>query len=196
MSELDQIRNCLADTSPGKLPEVSVRQVETMLSACWDRLAGSRNGGMAAFKLLKRTEDMEWNPPTLTFKIERQGGLVNGSKRAEVQEWRVDLQNETAALRECGKRQVLPMDRRLNVKPIAAEIAAIIDERREDRRIRWRGTNSVRVLTGEVIPTTNQQTTSSRRKRFAEELERHLRPLGWERTNAGNQLVFERQNSG
>jgi hypothetical protein len=128
----------------------------------------------------------------LTFNIERHGGFVLGSTRAEVQKWKVDLDHETAALIETTRRQILPMDRRLDVRAIAAEIATIINERREDTRIKWLAANRVRILTGEVILATNAQTTTSRRKRFASELERLLLPLGW-RCTIRNPLSFEQQ---
>jgi hypothetical protein len=147
---------------------------------------------MAAYKLSGRTEGLEWKPPMLTFNIERHGGFVNGSTRAEVQKWEVDLDHETASLKGNGRRQIIPMDRRMDVTAIAAEIATIINEQREDRRMKWLAANRVRILTGEVIPATNRQTTTSRRKRFALELERLLLPLGWRRTNR-NPPTFERQ---
>jgi hypothetical protein len=145
---------------------------------------------MAAYKLSGRTEDLEWKPPVLTFNIERHGGFVNGSTRAEVQKWEVDLDQETASLMGIGRRQIIPMAPRLDVKAVAAEIATIINEQREDGRVKRLAANRVRILTGEVIPATNQRTTASRRKRFAQELERLLLPLGWQRTNR-NSLIFE-----
>jgi hypothetical protein len=47
-----------------------------------------------------------------------------------------------------------------------------------------------RVLTAEVIPATNKQTATSRRKRFAHELERILAPYGWRREWRGSHLIF------
>jgi hypothetical protein len=36
-------------------------------------------------------EDLEWNPPMLSFIIERHGAMVLGSTRAENQRWEIDM---------------------------------------------------------------------------------------------------------
>lgn len=195
MNALTEIRDYLARLKPGKVSDGHIDALEIMLSRCWDRLAGSDHGGMRHFKLVGRVETMTWMPPALSFEIERHGGLANGSTRAEIQCWTVDLNRRNAELAATRRRQKLPMAQRLDVKPIAAAIAASISNGREDRRIKWRGENHARVLVSDVIPPTNQWTTSSRRKRFAAELERVLGPLGWQRKPAGSHLVFERNGS-
>jgi hypothetical protein len=151
---------------------------------------------MAAYKLRGRTEEMQWKPPTLSFNIERHGAMVHGSSRAEIQQWSIDLDRKIAELAALRQRQKLPMDKRLDVKPLAAEIAAFINAGREDQRLKWYGADCVRVATSKVIPTTNTQTTSSRRKRFAGELESVLVPSGWRRKSSGTHLVFERLTEG
>lgn len=196
MGAFKVIRDRLADECPGSIPPEHVRDIETLLADCWDRLSGARREGMRGYKLVGRTEDMSWQPPVLTFGLERHGALVNGSTRAEVQMWRVDLTQGTADLAATRSRQKLPMDARLNVKPLAAEIAALIGDGRADPRLKWRGADQVRVVLGEVIPTTIRRTTSNRRKRFAAELERLLAPVGWRRREAGTQMAFERAGEG
>ncbi len=189
---LAQIQHYLATLKPGEVSYNDVREVEALLSRCWDQLQGSGEGGMTAPKLRDRTEEMQWKPPMLSFNIERHGAMVNGSSRAEVQQWRIDLSRKIAELSAVRPRQKLPMDKRLDVKPLAAEIAAFINAGREDQRLKWHGEGCVRVATGKVIPTTNKQTTNSRRKRFAAELESVLAPSGWHRKRSGTHLVFER----
>ena len=147
---------------------------------------------MIASKLRDRTEEMRWEPPTLSFNIERHGAFVMSSSRAEVQEWRIDLDRETAKLAAIRRLQKLPMEKRLDVKALAAETATLISASREDQRLKWTGAGCVRVLTGIVIPANNNQTTTSRRKRFTTELERVLLPSGWRRKKSGTHLVFER----
>jgi hypothetical protein len=193
---LAQIQHYLATMKPGEVSDNDVCNVEALLSGCWDQLQGSNGGGMAAYKLRGRTEEMQWNPPTLSFNIERHGAMVNGSSRAEVQQWCIDLDRKIAELAALRRRQKLPMDKRLDVKPLAAGIAALINAGREDQRLKWYGADCVRVATSKVIPTTNTQTTSSRRKRFAGELESVLVPSGWRRKSSGTHLVFERLTAG
>ena len=86
MGALKLIRDRLADEGPDSIPPEHVREVEMLLADCWDRLSGGRREGMRGYKLVGRTEDMSWWPPTLTFGLERHGALVNGSTRAEVAE--------------------------------------------------------------------------------------------------------------
>jgi hypothetical protein len=145
---------------------------------------------MVGYKLRDRVEHMEWNPPLLSFHIERHGATVMGSTRAEIQQWEVDVGKGTATLVGFGMRQLYPMDQRLNVRPIADEIAAIIVSGKEDERVRRKG-KTVTVLTGKIIPATNRQTTAARRKRLAQELERLLIAKGWRRTSKTGNLTFE-----
>jgi hypothetical protein len=51
---------------------------------------------------------------------------VMGSSRATVYKWQVDLQSLTAEVIEQKRRQLYPMDKRLNVKPIAEELVKAI----------------------------------------------------------------------
>jgi hypothetical protein len=132
------------------------------------------------------------NPPELSFNIERHGGIGKGSTRAEVQTWQVNLDRKVANLLDTQKRQKFPMAKPLKVEPIADEIAALIVKGQEDKRIKWDGASRVRVIVGNIIPSTNKQTTHGRRKRFSKELERCLAPCGWHRKGAGSHLVFER----
>ncbi len=73
MGPFKLIRDHLAGESPGAIPWEHARDIEALLGDCWDRLAGSRQGGMRDHKLVGRTEDMNWQPPILTFSIERHG---------------------------------------------------------------------------------------------------------------------------
>ena len=189
---LDRIRRYLAIVQPGEVSGNDRSEIESLLSGCWDQLRGSDEGGMIASKLRDRTEEMRWEPPTLSFNIERHGAFVMSSSRAELQEWRIDLDRETAKLAAIRRLQKLPMEKRLDVKALAAETATLISASREDQRLKWTGAGCVRVLTGIVIPANNNQTTTSRRKRFTTELERVLLPSGWRRKKSGTHLVFER----
>jgi hypothetical protein len=77
-------------------------------------------------KLLHRTEGLAWDPPLLKFEIERHGATVGGSVYAEVHEWSINLETSQASLLESRRRQVQPKDKRLDVKPLAQEIANAI----------------------------------------------------------------------
>ena len=65
---------------------------------------------------LGRMEKVEWQPPYLTFSIERHGATVKGSTRAELQNWQVDTShrslnpNEPVAIVDMRHPQSLNLD--------------------------------------------------------------------------------------
>jgi hypothetical protein len=190
--EIELLRARLVSVPPGQLIGKAATDVEALLAQSWDDIDGSDDGGMRGYKLVGRTEDLHWIPPVLSFRIERHGGFVLGSTRAELQTWAVDLTRNAAEIVGTGRRQLVAMDARLNVTPLAAETAAMILQGCDATRLKWPNPSRVRVLVSEIIPTTNKQTTEGRRQRFAAALEQHLAPNGWRRVRAGTHLVFER----
>lgn len=80
---------------------------------------------MAGSKFFNRkgplTEDLQWNPPVLNFRIERHGARARGSTRAELQTWEIDVIQATAKIVATGHRQLEPMDARLDVNPRASK---------------------------------------------------------------------------
>jgi hypothetical protein len=66
----------------------NVTDLDRLLAASWDEFTGDA-GGMEGDKLLGRIEDVTWQPPKFTFTIERHGGTLMGSTRAELQDWEV-----------------------------------------------------------------------------------------------------------
>ncbi len=73
------------------------------------------------------------------------------------------------------------MRTRLDVKPIAKEIADLILNKQEDNRLKWNTDGSVHVAIGDVIPSENvfKETLAGRRKRFHTEIESLLAAGGW-----------------
>ena len=96
------------------------RSLEPRLAACWEELGGDE-GGMRGEKLRGRMESVAWNPPRLSFVVERHGGTILGSSRAELQHWRVDVEAQTATLGKVGHRQIERMKPRLDVKRLVDE---------------------------------------------------------------------------
>lgn len=117
---MQQLLEYLSTMSPGEIADVG--QLDSLLAACWDQFDGGNAEGMEAYKLLGRMESISWNPPVLSFTIERHGGTVLGSTRADLQSWEVNVQNHSAICGAGGHRQLEPMQPKLNVKPIAEEI--------------------------------------------------------------------------
>ena len=100
---MDDLRIYVKNLDAGHVEETT--QLELLLAEVWDDLGGD-SGGIAGHKLIRRMEHVEWHPPLLTFVIERHGGTVLGSIRAEVQRWTVDLDRQTATCERAGHRQL------------------------------------------------------------------------------------------
>ena len=77
-------------------------------------------------------EYVEWNPPKLGFIIEKHGGTVMGSSRAELQDWSIDVEGKIAYCSVSGYRQIYPRNPPFNVNPIADEIRDLILNREQD----------------------------------------------------------------
>jgi len=157
---------------------IDASKVAGLLSQCWHVFKGTRETKMRMDKL-HRMEEPKWVPPMLTFLIERHGATVMGSSRAAVHVWALDLETLTATVAEDGRRQLYPMDKQLDVKPLAQNLADAITNGDPDPRLKWARDGSVKVNIGEVIPATNKQTTAGRRRRLRDELSRLLWDQGW-----------------
>jgi hypothetical protein len=94
---------------------------------------------MTGEKLLGRMEEVVW-----TFTAERQGGTVQGSSRAFLQEWTLDLARMTARCAEARFRQVRGRQPRLDARALAEEVASLILCHREDGRLKWDRVHAVK----------------------------------------------------
>lgn len=184
------LKDYLMGLAPGAA--LDVEQVEFLLAEAWRSLRGSRTGGMQAQKIRGRTEDMAWNPPLLTFSIERHGGTVNGSTRAEIQRWCVDVAAHTAEIASTGRRQLHAMARRVNVKGPAAKIAEAILKNQESPMLKRYPDGRVKVLISAVFPHGDdfKQTVSGRRKRFRAALEAVIKEQGWKEVGTNTYQCF------
>lgn len=167
---------------------VPAAELEPLLSAAWPDLAGSGDHGMHERKLIGRLESPTWNPPLLTFAIERHGAARNGSSRAEVQHWIVDLEARTATTGKSEVRQLAPSAPRLDVEPMAEAVAALVAGGvRGDARVTWIDDDHVVVNTGALIPNVGpKDTVAGRRKRLRAAVAVRLRELGWVETRTNH----------
>ena len=175
-NDMKELIEYLGSVRPGSIKE-DREKLESAVSSCWGEFDGTEE--LDGYKLLHRTEDIRWQPPILSFVIERHGATVLGSKYAELHEWTLNLETRQANVSVVGKRAVLPIDSKLNVRPLAEEVAQLIVNHVEDERLKWNKDNTVRVYIGDVIPATNKQTTAGRRKRFRKALDELLSVSGW-----------------
>jgi hypothetical protein len=194
---LQHLRDFLNAIPQGALSRDQHDETESLLCRCWDQLIGGNDGGMNADKLLGRIEKIKWSPPWLVFEIERHGGAVLGSSRAEMQGWTVDVEHGSAMCAKGSFRQLHPNAPRLDVVPIAEDIAGLIRDGTQDPRIRWSDANIVKVEIGKIIPMKSpKDTVRGRRDRLKVQLAHNLSLIGWHPRPSSAPWIFERQNPG
>jgi len=175
---MKELLEYLESISSGPISDPS--ELVKLLSYCWDEFEGGDAAGMTAYKL-ERMEDANWEPPILRFRIERHGAAALGSTRAEVQEWEIDVRDRSASFRDAGRRQIYPMQPRVDVRATVEQIVDLIVHRRQNGWLKWRDDGSVRVLVGKILPkeSTVRRTLEGRRRRFREHLDDRLCDSGW-----------------
>lgn len=177
---MDQLKQHLSKLSEGPIADDDDTGI--LLALAWESLSQD-GGGMTGDNILGRTEKMQWNPPFLTFQIERHGGTVRGSTRATIQRWTVDIEAKSASHDDSGFRQVRQRAKPLNVERLARKVAQLVSDGSSDNRLNWYTDGRVRVRVSKIIPKddTPQQTLVGRRKRFRAALVKVLQGKGWER---------------
>lgn len=181
---MDELDRALSNLQPGEVVEPS--GLDRLLAEHWTEFRGSDDGGMEGYKLLGRIERVRWQPPVLSFVVERHGGTVLGSTRAELQHWEIDVAERTARLVKVGHRQLESMAARTDVKELAAEIALRIVSGQDDDRIKWFEDRSVKIFVTKIFTTGSgfQRTVSGRRKRLIQYVAETLSKAGWKETTA------------
>lgn len=175
---MNQLQDLLAEFMPG--PIANDLGLDSALAACWNRLNGHNDGGMRDYKLLGRMENIEWQPMILTFTIERHGGTMQGSTRAELQHWEVNLTKYTARIVKEGHRQLTPMASRMSIKSLAAEITGLIVNGEDDERISWQDDGTVKIVLSKCVSSEGfKRTVEGRRKRLVEYVGEQLVEHGW-----------------
>jgi hypothetical protein len=176
---LNKLRSHLKSINAGPIFDTSI--LESLLAPCWDQFAGSDEERMDGHKLHGRMENVSWDPPELSFKIERHGETAYGSSKASIHKYRVNVDEKTADREIAGHRQLRPMNKRLDVKPIAQEVAKLILDNRHDDRLKWSSNDKVTVLIGKIIlaDSAPSQTVAGRRKRYRKVVDELLTTSGW-----------------
>jgi hypothetical protein len=161
---------------------IKANDVAHLVADAWDELDVSDDTSMQANKLW-RMEEVEWKSPFLCFDIERHGATVKGSSRATVYTWSIDIGDGTASIVRQRRRQLYDMDTRIDIKSIAKSLLEAF-EGKEDERLKWKKDGSVQLNIAVIIPETNKQTTSARRRRLRRALDKLLSPHGWKAERA------------
>ena len=139
---------------------------------------------MEPYKLIGRMEDVQWQAPILSFNIERHGGTVQGSTRAEIQHWEVNVDELTAKCDLTWYRELEPRAeavKEAELVQLAQEIAALVKRESKDERINWKDSETVRILVSkiELLQAEFKQTTGDRRRRFRRHLQDAMSQIGW-----------------
>ena len=192
--KLTVLRIFLREVSPGAVLETDT--LERLLVSCWNQFNGADSQGMKADKLIGRIGDAWWDPPVLSFEIERHGGVALGSVYAEAQSWSVDLEQLTASCTRAPGRLVRKRQDRLQLEPLVNRITNAVQGGINDEWLKWINESRVRILVGRIIPSaTPQQTVAGRRKRLGEAIEVALASLGWRKVSGISSHTYERTTS-
>lgn len=167
-------------------------EMMSLLIKAWDSIAGSGETRLSDWKLM-RLEGLEKRDGKLYFDIERHGGTVHGSTRGEVYTWEVDVEHATATIIKKTHRQLYKADKRLDVGPMAKELADCIIGKQPHPHLQWNeNKSSCKLLIGNAIPKTNKQTTAGRRDRLRYALNALLLPQGLEVTKRNVVQIAEK----
>lgn len=179
MNTLDQLQSFLSDRPPGAITNPA-SHLEPLLADCWSQFSGD-HGGMSGDKLIGRMESVGWNAPFLTFTIERHGGTVMGSTRAELQHWSINMDDATVELVHVGHRQLQPTADRVSVTELAADIVQQILYGDDLDHLKWEDDGSVHVIMGRLFPPSSgcKQTVHGRQRRLRKALAEQLEPHWW-----------------
>ena len=188
-SKINELIEKLNKLGHGPVPDSNKTEVLNLLSGYWQYLKGSDNQKTLPYKL-SRAENLSWDGSILSFVLERHGSTVNGSSRAELHHWDVNLVNNCANISKTGIRQIYPIAPRMDIKQKANEVAEQILSREQHENIEWRTANHVVLNISRIIPETNMKTTTDRRKRFRAELEKIMSNQGCDRKDFGSKMGF------
>ena len=196
--KIDALRAFLSSISPGPIvrDEDKARLIE-LLRSCWEEIDGNEAEGMAAYKL-ERMEQPEWEPPFLRFLIERHGGTVHGSTRAEVHQWEVNVLDGSAHCNpDFGMRHRHPRQPALNVDRLADEVVGLIMQGKDDPSLKWsRDHSRVTLRIGKVIPEKSgfKETVAARRRQLGDAIEKRLQGQRWVKVPGTSPHTYERSS--
>jgi hypothetical protein len=203
MNGLAELKDLLNRLPIGAIPAGVRDQIFELVETCWDKFEGSDLTKMEAWKISRDDgpEDLTWDAPNLSFTIERHGGTVMGSRRAERQTWTLNLDIVTATAQESGYRQLQPNSPRLDVTPIASAVCEAVQRGPASRSdlidrgiVEWRGNDEIRVKHASLIPNDGpKDTVSGRRKRLRQALKSEMKAIGWEEMSVSRWITFKRR---
>ncbi len=200
MDKLQKLRETLRSVPAGPITDDQLyREIVRLLGECWEQMPGTHETAMRDFKL-NRAEQVSWDYPVLSFILERHGGTVLGSTRAELQRWTVNLESGSVGQSVETFRQLTPTAPRLDVKPIVTRVCEAVRQGSgsdckltKSGIVSWPDENRVIIKQGVLIPDDGfRQTVADRRRRFRDALIKQMKAQGWELERVGRYLEFRR----
>ena len=195
---ISELHSFLKELPTGEIQDSDENRKDNLklLASAWELLKGSSDQNTYSLKI-GRAESFRWNPPILSFVMERHGGYAYGSSRANLHHWEVDVEQGTANIVKEGYRQLRPTSPRMDTESRAKEVANNILNGLDHPTLEWNSDRDYVVLKiSKIIPQGFAQTTVNRRKRFNKQLEDIMVEHGWIRRNKGNKTGFFRENKG
>jgi len=180
------LKDFLESISLGQLNEQQTAHLLPLLLRYWSQFSGGESTKMKGYKLDRGIENVFWNPPMLSFIIERHGMTVLGSTKAELQRWKINIETKIAEFEPfSGMRLVHPRQKRIDVNFIAVEILQLILNDRPDDRIKWYEDGKIKIQIGKIEELTEgsavRQTLQGRRKRFRTAMDQFMIENGWQK---------------
>jgi hypothetical protein len=107
-------------------------------------------------------------------------GWLDDSNEELIKIWSSRKEHSVSRSRDEEERRTRPRQPALDVKPLAREVADLIENRISNERLKWRK-GEARVQIGKIIPSEHQpkETLTGRRRRFRKALSEELEPRGW-----------------
>jgi hypothetical protein len=156
-------------------------KLESLLADSWAHLDGSSASHMTGKKLWNRMENVHWQPPILSFAVERH--VAPASSQAVLQHWMVDFHNNTAAITKTEERTLHRLSLRVSVEEAGDEIARAIIEGSNDDRLEWDEDGTACVVASWVVPKESAfwHTLGTRRMKLSNYIGHVLADHGWKK---------------
>jgi hypothetical protein len=203
MKKLGELKTILRKLPHGSIPLGMRDKVLELVEESWDKFDGSNRTKMEVGKIDRDDDPMDllWDQPKLTLTVDRHGGAVMGSTRAERQTWTLNLETLTTIQSVSGYRQLRPNSRKLDVTPIAKAVCEAVQRGPASASdlinrgiVEWRGGDEIRVKHANLIPNVGpNDTISGRRKRLREKLKSEMEAIGWEEDSVRQWITFKRR---
>jgi hypothetical protein len=178
---IEELRAVMHDVPHGEVSTADSAKVLRHLAVCWENIIGSDDQSTTGHKIY-RGEEVKWQPPMLTFVVERHGAICLGSSRAELHQWEVNIDTATARIVQRRTRQLYarsPSFTKDKAHKLAVEIRTLVTSGATNYRIKWNKDGTVNVNINNCVDADCQQTQTGRNRQFTAHLVPVMEEGGW-----------------